>query len=58
MLVEESGRDLTAADIARSLNAPVVAKIAYDPQIARAADRGLLAGKLPRSIHKLPRRVA
>jgi hypothetical protein len=58
VLVEESGRDLTAADIARSLKAPVVAKIAYDPLIGRATDRGLLAGKLPRSIHKLPQRVA
>jgi hypothetical protein len=58
VIVEEAGRGLTAADIARSLNAPVVAKIAYDPKIARATDRGLLAGKLPRSIHKLPQRVA
>jgi hypothetical protein len=58
VLVEEPGRDLTAADIARSLKAPVIAKIAYDPLIGRATDRGLLAAKLPRSIHKLPQRVA
>jgi hypothetical protein len=58
VLIEESGRGLSAADIARSLNAPIVAKIAYDPLIGRATDCGLLAGKLPRSIHKLPQRVA
>jgi hypothetical protein len=58
VLVEESGRGLSADDIARALRAPIVAKIAYDPLIGRATDRGLLAGKLPRSIHKLPQRVA
>ena len=58
VLIEESGRGLSAADITRALRAPIVAKIAYDPRIGRATDRGLLAGKLPRSIHKLPQRVA
>ena len=58
VLIEESGRGLSAADITRALKAPIVAKIAYDPRIGRATDRGLLAGKLPRSIHKLPQRVA
>lgn len=58
VLIEESGRGLTAADVARSLRAPVVAKVAYDPLIGRATDSGLLAGKIPRSIQKLPQRVA
>lgn len=58
VLVEEPGHDLSSADIARSLRAPVIAKIAWDPGIGRAIDRGLLLGKLPKSILRLPQRVA
>jgi hypothetical protein len=58
VLVEEAGRLLSADDLTRALSAPVVAKIAYDPSIGRATDRGLLLGKLPRSIVKLVQQVA
>ncbi len=58
VLVEEPGRDLSARDIARSLRAPIVAKIPFDPAIGRATDRGLLAWKLPKRMLKLPQQVA
>ena len=58
VLVEEPGRDLSAGDVARALRAPIVARIPFDPAIGQATDCGLLAGKLPRSIRKLPGRVA
>lgn len=58
VLVEEAGRSLSASDVARAVRAPIVAKVAYDPQVVRATDCGLLAGKLPRGIHNLAQRVA
>ena len=42
-----TGRSLTAADVARPIGAPVVARVAIDPAIARAVDAGLLAARLP-----------
>jgi hypothetical protein len=50
VLVGEPGRALNAGDVARSVGAPVVAQIPYDPAVARAVDAGLLAARLPRSI--------
>ena len=50
VVVAEPGRALTAADVARSVGAPVVAQIPYDPAVARAVDAGLLAARMPRSI--------
>jgi len=50
VLIEEPGRALTARDVERSLNAPVVAELQYDPAVARAVDAGLLASRLPRSL--------
>jgi hypothetical protein len=47
VLVAERGRSLTAADVARAIGAPVVARVDVDPAIARAVDAGLLAAKLP-----------
>ena len=58
VLVDEPGHVLTAADISRSLRAPVIAKVAWDPGIARAIDSGLLLGRLPKSILRLSQRVA
>ncbi len=52
MLVDEPGRSLTAADVARAIGAPVVAEVAVDPAIARAVDAGLLAARLPRAMVK------
>ena len=50
VLIDEPGRALTARDVERSLNAPVVAELQYDPAVARAVDAGLLAARLPRSL--------
>jgi hypothetical protein len=52
VLVEEPGRSLTVADVARAIGAPVVARVAVDPAIARAVDAGLLAARLPRGMVK------
>ena len=61
VLLEEPGRSLTAADVARALGAPVVARITVDPAVARAVDAGLLAARLPQGMLKalqaLQRRV-
>lgn len=50
VVVTEPGRALTATDVARSVGAPVVAQIPYDPAVARAVDAGLLAARMPRSL--------
>jgi hypothetical protein len=50
VLVGETGRALTARDVERSLGAPVVAELQYDPAVARAVDAGLLAARLPHSL--------
>ena len=52
VLVEEQGRSLTATDVAHAVGAPVVARVAIDPAIARAVDAGLLAARLPRAMVK------
>jgi hypothetical protein len=52
VLVAEHGRSLTAADVARSIGAPVVACVDIDPAVARAVDAGLLAARLPSSMLK------
>jgi MinD-like ATPase involved in chromosome partitioning or flagellar assembly len=54
VLIDEPGRALTARDVERSLNTPVVAELQYDPAVARAVDAGLLASRLPKSlVHSL-----
>lgn len=50
VLINEPGRALTARDVERSLHAPVIAELQYDPAVARAVDAGLLASRLPRSL--------
>ena len=56
VLVGEPGRALTARDIERSVGAPVVAELHYDPAVARAVDAGLLAARLPATLsHALSR---
>ena len=53
VLVTEPGRVLSSADVAEAAEAPVVAEVPLDPQVARLVDSGLLAGRLPRSLHPL-----
>ena len=56
VLIGEPGRALTARDIERSVGAPVVAELHYDPAVARAVDAGLLAARLPATLsHALTR---
>jgi hypothetical protein len=52
VLVDEPGRSLTVADVARAVGAPVVARVDVDPAIARAVDAGLLAARLPQGMLK------
>ncbi len=58
VLVDEPGRDISVRDIEVSIGAPVVAKVPFDPAIARAVDRGLLAMALPGSIKNILGRAA
>ncbi len=56
VLIGEPGRALSARDIERAVGAPVVARLHYDPAVARAVDAGLLAARLPASLaHALTR---
>jgi MinD superfamily P-loop ATPase len=50
VLVKEPSRSLSAVDVANTLGVPVVAEVAYDPQVFRAVDAGLLAARLPRGL--------
>ncbi len=50
VLINEPGRALSARDVERSLNTPVIVELQYDPAVARAVDAGLLASRLPRSL--------
>jgi Flp pilus assembly CpaE family ATPase len=50
VLVNEPSRSLTAADVGNTLGVPVVAEVAYDPQVFRCVDAGLLAARLPRGL--------
>ena len=43
VVVREPGRALGDEDIARSVRAPVVATVAWDPSIARSVDAGLVS---------------
>jgi hypothetical protein len=50
VLVDEPSRSLSAVDVANTLGVPVVAQLAYDPQVFRCVDAGLLAARLPRGL--------
>lgn len=58
VLVTERRRALSARDVEDVLGVPVVAEIAWDPEIAHAVDTGLLAQALPRPLSDAMRRVA
>jgi hypothetical protein len=58
VLVDEPGRALGATDVERTVGAPVVATLRWDPAVARAVDAGLLASRLPHSLSTPLRRVA
>lgn len=58
VLVEEPGRALTVADVERTLDVPVRARVRVTPQVARAVDAGLLAVRLPESLDRDLRHAA
>lgn len=48
VVVEESGRSLTCADVVTAIGVPVAARVPVDPSISRAVDAGLITSRLPR----------
>lgn len=58
VLVVEPNRSLGRQDVEAALGSPVVATIQVDPAVARAADAGVLAARLPRALHRELRGVA
>ncbi|MGE3619257.1 MAG: hypothetical protein AB7L84_02240 [Acidimicrobiia bacterium] len=52
VLVDEPGRALHARDVEDVVGAPIVARVPYDPGVARAVDAGLLSARLPRSLQR------
>lgn len=58
VLVDEAERALGVNDIEAALGTPVVAIVPHRPDIARAVDAGLVAGRLPRPLASSLKRVA
>jgi MinD-like ATPase involved in chromosome partitioning or flagellar assembly len=58
VLINEPGRALGRKDIESVLGVPVVADVLIDPNVARAVDAGLLAGRLPRTLARSLRTAA
>ena len=58
VLIDEPGRALRAADVEAVLGVRVCAHLDLDPAVARAADGGLLAHRLPRSLERGLRHAA
>jgi hypothetical protein len=52
VLVKEPGRALRREDLEDALGVPVRAEVPWDETVARAVDAGLLAARLPRSLHR------
>jgi MinD-like ATPase involved in chromosome partitioning or flagellar assembly len=47
VLVDEPGHRMDIDDIESTVGAPVVARVVFDPAVARAVDAGLLLARLP-----------
>ncbi len=58
VLIEEPGRSLTPRDIELAVGAPIVTRLSWETDIARAVDAGLLRGRLPKVIDRALRRAA
>lgn len=58
VLVVEAGRALDVEDVENVIGAPVVARVAWEPAVARAVDAGLLATRLPRRLERSVRAAA
>jgi len=53
IVISEAGRALTADDVGRCLDAPVLATVRVDPAVARAVDAGLILSRLPATLRAL-----
>lgn len=53
VLVAEEGRALRESDVEQVVGRPIVATVAVDRAIARAADTGLLAFRIPKTLTRL-----
>lgn len=58
VVVDESGRALGRRDVAAALGIPVLARIPFDPKLARAVDAGMLACSVPRGLGRRLRKLA
>ena len=58
VLIDEPGRALRVSDIESVLGVSVSARLELDPAVARAADAGLLAHRLPRTLERGLRHAA
>jgi hypothetical protein len=58
VLIEEPGRSLTVRDIELAVGAPIVTRLSWETDIARAVDAGLLRGRLPKVIDRAFKRSA
>jgi hypothetical protein len=57
VLIRESERTLTNADIEAAVGAPIVAEIPIDPSIARSVDAGLINARIPRTLARPLRKL-
>ena len=57
VLIGEPGRSLGPRDVERTLGAPVLATMPWDPTVARAIDAGLAVSSLPRTMRRTGRTV-
>ena len=58
VLMQEPGRALGRKDVEAVLGVPVLSEVLSDPNVARAVDAGLLAGRLPRGLARSLRTAA
>ncbi|MGI8938261.1 MAG: cellulose synthase operon protein YhjQ/BcsQ [Iamia sp.] len=58
VLVSEPGRALRSEDVEAVVGAPIVAEVPIEVAVAQAADSGLLARRVPRSLERSLRQAA
>jgi hypothetical protein len=58
ILVSERHRSLGRKDVEEVLGVPVRAEVAWDPDVARCVDAGLLGRRVPRALERSLRRAA
>jgi len=58
IVLDEQGRALTPADVAKVLETPACTVIKTDPAVARAVDAGVFATRVPKSLQGLRQAMA